>query len=69
VERMKGIEPSSEAWEATALPLSYIRKKNTLHNLADCWVFFKTAVYGRPRFYHGGEGGLESPLSPLQINT
>lgn len=27
LERMKGIEPSSEAWEATALPLSYIRLK------------------------------------------
>ena len=27
VERVKGIEPSSVAWEATALPLSYTRKK------------------------------------------
>ena len=25
MERVKGIEPSSEAWEATALPLSYTR--------------------------------------------
>src|SRR5215472_8720056 len=25
VERVKGIEPSSEAWEAPALPLSYTR--------------------------------------------
>ena len=25
VERVKGIEPSSVAWEATALPLSYTR--------------------------------------------
>ena len=25
VERVKGIEPSSEAWEASALPLSYTR--------------------------------------------
>jgi hypothetical protein len=27
VERVKGIEPSSVAWEATALPLSYTRKR------------------------------------------
>jgi hypothetical protein len=26
VERVKGIEPSSEAWEAPALPLSYTRQ-------------------------------------------
>src|SRR6185437_2222082 len=26
VERVKGIEPSSVAWEATALPLSYTRR-------------------------------------------
>ena len=26
VERVKGIEPSSSAWEAAALPLSYTRK-------------------------------------------
>jgi hypothetical protein len=25
LERVKGIEPSSVAWEATALPLSYTR--------------------------------------------
>lgn len=25
MERVKGIEPSSEAWEAPALPLSYTR--------------------------------------------
>lgn len=25
MERVKGIEPSSVAWEATALPLSYAR--------------------------------------------
>ena len=25
MERVKGIEPSSVAWEATALPLSYTR--------------------------------------------
>jgi hypothetical protein len=27
VERVKGIEPSSYAWEASALPLSYTREQ------------------------------------------
>tara|TARA_A100001391_G_scaffold83275_1_gene54474 strand:- start:17539 stop:17691 length:153 start_codon:yes stop_codon:yes gene_type:complete len=31
LERVKGIEPSSSAWEAAALPLSYTR--NTLDRL------------------------------------
>jgi hypothetical protein len=30
VERVKGIEPSSVAWEATALPLSYTRNLRIL---------------------------------------
>ena len=29
IERVKGIEPSSVAWEATALPLSYTRVGRT----------------------------------------
>jgi hypothetical protein len=29
-ERVKGIEPSSSAWKAVALPLSYTRKINNL---------------------------------------
>ena len=29
VERMKGIEPSTAAWEAAVLPLNYIRKHRT----------------------------------------
>ncbi len=34
LERVKGIEPSSLAWEAKALPLSYtrIRKRGACHN-------------------------------------
>ncbi len=35
LERVKGIEPSSSAWKATALPLSYTRIQNfieTPHN-------------------------------------
>ena len=34
LERMTGIEPATEAWEASILPLNYIRnfyKKNTEH--------------------------------------
>lgn len=27
VERVEGIEPSSEAWEATVLPLNYTRSE------------------------------------------
>ena len=29
LERVKGIEPSSKAWEALALPLSYTRVKKS----------------------------------------
>jgi hypothetical protein len=29
MERVKGIEPSSSAWEAAALPLSYTRRMET----------------------------------------
>src|SRR6185437_15404846 len=32
MERVKGIEPSSSAWKAVALPLSYTRERH--HNLA-----------------------------------
>src|SRR5262249_46830878 len=31
VERVKGIEPSSSAWKAVALPLSYTRAREALH--------------------------------------
>jgi hypothetical protein len=31
VERVKGIEPSSSAWKAVALPLSYTRAREVLH--------------------------------------
>ena len=34
VERVKGIEPSSVAWEATALPLSYTRDGVTLSQVS-----------------------------------
>src|SRR5262249_3599919 len=31
MERVKGIEPSSSAWKAVALPLSYTRARKALH--------------------------------------
>jgi hypothetical protein len=31
LERVKGIEPSSSAWKAVALPLSYTRTEGTSH--------------------------------------
>lgn len=33
LERVKGIGPSSEAWEATALPLSYTRMMLNLYGI------------------------------------
>ena len=31
LERVEGIEPSSSAWKAVALPLSYTRARSSLH--------------------------------------
>ena len=39
-ERVKGIEPSSVAWKATALPLSYTRAPSKLTRLATAAKFF-----------------------------
>ncbi len=44
VERVEGIEPSSEAWEATVLPLNYTRSERlTLYQMfaGICKFFFK----------------------------
>ncbi len=40
VERVKGIEPSYEAWEAAVLPLNYTRKINVV----DFNVFFDLSL-------------------------
>src|SRR5450631_3970855 len=40
MERVKGIEPSSVAWKATALPLSYTR---------ECYPFLPRSYCLRPR--------------------
>jgi hypothetical protein len=34
MERVKGIEPSSSAWKAVALPLSYTRAAHVVRKLA-----------------------------------
>jgi hypothetical protein len=39
-QRVKGIEPSSVAWKATALPLSYTRAPNKLTRLVAAAKFF-----------------------------
>ena len=35
MERAKGIEPSSSAWKADALPLSYARMGKTAHSISE----------------------------------
>ena len=45
MERVKGIEPSSLAWKAIALPLSYTRDFNDLAPCAFCfWHGIKTCL-------------------------
>lgn len=53
---MKGIGPSSEAWEATALPLSYTR------NLTKLYVLLKS--YASP-LAHGGWDPASSNPKPF----
>lgn len=40
MERIRGIEPLSKAWEAFVLPLNYIRKENR-HNSQKSFVNLK----------------------------
>jgi hypothetical protein len=35
LERVKGIEPSSSAWKAVALPLSYTRAREQISDISD----------------------------------
>ncbi len=37
VERVKGIEPSSKAWEAAVLPLNYTRISTKIVAVWCCW--------------------------------
>ena len=47
VERAKGIEPSSSAWKADALPLSYARMGKTAYSISElpCVVNAKVSRY------------------------
>src|SRR5438309_1620896 len=55
LERVKGIEPSSSAWKAVALPLSYTRSPTT-------------GGGGRTRTYEGVSQRIYSP-PPLPLGT
>jgi hypothetical protein len=48
-QRVKGIEPSSVAWKATALPLSYTRAPTKLPRLAAAAKFFSARRDALPR--------------------
>ena len=70
MERMKGIEPSSVAWKAAALPLSYIRnvvgsgEESNLpysHQSRDTGVPYRWAT--EPTLV--ATGGIEPPASRL----
>ena len=41
MERVKGIEPSYEAWEAAVLPLNYTRKLTFIVSKQSCWMLGK----------------------------
>ena len=38
MERVKGIEPSLEAWEAPVLPLNYTRFQNIIAHFTDAYA-------------------------------
>ena len=58
MERVKGIEPSSVAWEATALPLSYTRvgRRMVTRDRAGLESSRHTLAHERCRSFHGGAG-------------
>ena len=65
MERVKGIEPSSVAWEATALPLSYTRVRQKYDRRPDRPQRGKIA---RMKIrLNGGEREFEAPLSVLGL--
>ena len=41
MERMKGIEPSYQAWEARILPLNYTRMMDYLNSITESIAFCK----------------------------
>jgi hypothetical protein len=57
VERVKGIEPSSSAWKAVALPLSYTRAGNSRQTSLTRSCVFPRPTSASPGMV--GEVGLE----------
>ena len=65
-ERVKGVEPSSLAWKAIALPLSYTRWFSCLcgmFHFGILWCFIEFLLSGHP-FYVVGSTGFE-PVKAL----
>ena len=67
-ERVKGVEPSSLAWKAIALPLSYTRCFSCLYRMFHYsnsfhWCFIEFLLSGHP-FYVVGSTGFE-PVKAL----
>src|SRR4029434_7295545 len=69
MERLKGIEPSSSAWKAVALPLSYTRLLKPEHGMQASEVFpsisdpvlclpYTDGGGGRTRTYEGSASGF-----------
>ncbi len=56
MERVKGIEPSSSAWEAAALPLSYTRLRGCRANSPGAGLASIAFAYLRgEHFQHAGK--------------
>src|SRR5262249_37292282 len=71
MERVKGIEPSSSAWKAVALPLSYTRTRRTANRRQRAEVFVRfyrpNGGGGRTRTYEGVSQRIYRFQSPLDI--
>ena len=48
MERAKGIEPSSQAWEARILPMNYARMMNILYHTIICSFKWSLFIYSIP---------------------
>ncbi len=51
MERVKGIEPSSQAWEAHILPLNHTRIPKALSSISNIILTFKEEVGGEFRLH------------------
>src|SRR5215217_3139923 len=76
LERVKGIEPSSSAWKAVALPLSYTRiglsnQRSAIRSkpaFSDGRLLITDGGGGRTRTYEGVSQRIYSP-PPLPLGT